>query len=153
MNSSQLTNILYRNEQTSASFQGIYPIDQLPQVTNYPVYIIINTSKSHVYDGHWVLLYLKNTKETIFFDSYGRTPANVNNGHILHEYLSKYTLTCNYYVLQSVSSNVCGMYCLYVAFYLCRGMSFRKMFSKFYTDVDCNDTLLVKTVKRLFAVK
>jgi hypothetical protein len=129
MNSSQLKDILQCEERTISTFQGIYPMDMLSQVTVYPLGIIINTSESHVYDGHWVLLYMNNTKEVVFFDSYGRAPANVNNGHIRHEYLSKYTL-----IVIILSYNV---YCLYVAFYLSGGISFNNMFRRFYKDVDC----------------
>lgn len=153
MNSTQLVSFIRRDDQTDELFQGIYPVDRLPTITVYPSFIIINTSKSHVYNGHWILLYMKNNEEVIFFDSYGRPPDNVNNGCILTKYLSKYNVEYNHFLLQSRSSNVCGLYCIYVAFYLSRGVSFNKMFSQFYTDVDCNDTLLVKKVKHLFSSK
>ena len=68
-------------------------------------------------------------------------------------YLNKYNIKFNSIVLRSkVSSSVCvyGYYCLYVAFYLCRGVLFKDMCCMFTKDVYYNDALIIQEAKRLY---
>ena len=153
MNNRTVETMLRRDQRTARLFEGIYAVDKLPDRVKFPSYIIVNTSKSTVYDGQWVIIYFKNTDSVIFFDSFGRDPSNVNNGYILKLYLDKYIVKFNKFVLQSKFSNVCGCYCLYVAFYLCRSVLFRDMFCMFTKDVDYNDRLIIQETKRLYILK
>ena len=154
MNNGTVQNILRLDQRTSRMFEGIYPVDALPARVKFPSYIIVNTSKSTVHDGHWVVIYFKNFDDVIFFDSFGRSPTNVNNGRVLKMYLDKYNVKFNEFVLQSKFSSVCGYYCLYVAFYLCRGVFFFKdMFCMFTKDVDYNDGLIIQETKRLYKTR
>jgi hypothetical protein len=150
MNTSTIERIIQSNSVTRNTFIGVYPIDLLPTVDNYPCYVIVNTTTSDKNYGHWILLYIKCEKEAIFFDSYGRKPSLVNNGQLFNDYLSKFNVTYNKHVLQSRYSNVCGYYCIYVAYFLCQNISFSRMKSIFCKNVDYNDMLVVDMINSIF---
>ena len=150
MNNRTVENILRCDQRTASLFGGIYPVDKLPVRIKFPSYIIVNTSKSYVYNGHWVLIYFVSFDSVLFFDSFGRDHSIVNNGYVLQRYLNKYNIKFNKFVLQSKFSNVCGYYCLYVAFYLCRNVLFNDMFCMFTKDVYYNDGLIIQETKRLY---
>ena len=153
MNNRTVEKMLRHDQRTARLFEGIYAVDKLPDRVKFPSYIIVNTSKSYVYDGHWVIIYFKNTDSVIFFDSFGRGPSNVNNGYILKMYLDKYIVKFNKFVLQSRASSVCGYYCLYVAFYLCRSVPLKGMFCMFTKDLEYNDRLIIQETQRLYILK
>ena len=150
MNNRTVENILRCDQRTAKLFEGIYPVDKLPVIIKFPSYIIVNTAKANVYNGHWVLIYFVSFDSVLFYDSFGRDPSTVNNGYILQKYLDNYSIKFSKFVLQSSFSNVCGYYCLYVAFYLCRDVLFNDMFCMFTKDVYYNDGLIIQETKRLY---
>jgi hypothetical protein len=151
MNSRTITNILKSKPSTAKYFKGVYPIDRLPALNDFPCYIIVNTSHSSVNHGHWVLIYFKDSENVIFFDSFGRHPKNVNNGHILYSYIRNYNVHYSEYILQSKLSSVCGYYCIYVAYNICNNISLHSMFCMFSKEVDYNDVLIVTKVQSIFS--
>lgn len=150
MNGQSVERVLCSHPCTKELYAGVYPIDMLPVLDTFPKCIIINTSTSNIRMGHWTLLYFKTAAEVYFFDSYGRTFSNVNNGHLLDNYLTDIIVHSCKYVLQSRHSVVCGYYCLYVAYCLCKGLTFNKMFKMFYKCVEYNDELIVKIVNDIY---
>ena len=152
MNASTIERVLRSNPITRRSFIGVYPIDMLPTVNSYPCFGIVNTSESDKSDGHWVLLYMKNNKQAIFFDSYGRSPSNVNNGGLLLKYLNGFNVEFNTHVLQSRFSSVCGHYCIYVAYYLCHNVPLHRISRLFSINVSYDDMLIVDRTCAVYKV-
>ena len=74
MNSETIAKILRSKPLTAKHFNGVYPIDALPTLTDFPCFIIVNTSESSIYYGHWVLLYFKDNRNVIFLTLLVDTP-------------------------------------------------------------------------------
>ena len=93
--------------------------DHLPMsLTAFPYAFIVNT-ENHIQRGkHWCAFYVYRKGCGEFFDSYGHESSYYNNNFdiFFKKYASENGLI-NRRRLQSSSSNVCGLYCL---FYLVR---------------------------------
>jgi hypothetical protein len=134
-------------------FKGVYAIDKLPAIMKtFPYYIILNTSKSDIKTGHWTVLYFVNYHKVLFFDSYGRKYTDVENGNILNDYLINRNVKSFEYKLQSYKSNVCGYYCIYTVYKLCRNIMFKDMYTNFTVDVEYNDSMIVYIVNCILSV-
>lgn len=151
MNAATLQDFIQQDSSTASMFRGTYSVDTLPtRVTDFPAFIILNTAKSRVKYGHWTLLFFINDKHVIFFDSFGRSPNNVNNGDILARYMHSKNVQYNKRFIQGVYSQVCGFYVLYVAYYLCRNASLSSILSVFNNELRNNDYLVVKFVHDIY---
>lgn len=143
MNGQTVERVLCSHPNAKEQYAGVYLIDKLSHLDTIPKYITINTSTSNIGMGHWTRIYFKTIDEAYFFDSYGRHYSNVNNGHLLDKYLEGIIVHSSKYV-------VCSYYCLYVAYCLCKGLTFNKMFKMFYKCVEYNDVLIVKLVNDIY---
>lgn len=151
MNAANLEYFIYMDSAVKRQYKGTFSIDNLPNMpTQYPCFIICNTSKSHQYDGHWVVLNFIDSVSCKFFDSYGRPPHNCNNGNLLFEYLKNFNVEYNNAVLQSTKTSVCGFYCLYTIYYLCRNVSMEKALAGFSSIVKDNDNKIINLVHNLY---
>ena len=104
-------------------FCGVFPSDRLPpdflqsslcsasSYVPFSVACIANTDPSNLPGQHWVAFYIDRSRSPPifeFFDSYGLTPSDYNfptispNAHLIH----------NPIALQSLTSTVCGQYCI-----------------------------------------
>ena len=90
----------------------------------YGVYIyiyiyIVNTGEKIHMMGHWILVYI-NKRCLIYFYSFGRSPSHYG-GNIEINY---HSFTCKRVINKSPKqykySLLCGAYCIYVAYQLCR---------------------------------
>ena len=93
--------------------------DELPrQVGLRPAVFIVNTLPT--YDlrvGHWICCVFKNSivgNEVLFFDSLGRHYNYYHEDIVNFLRSNSFKITvCARYAVQSLSSNMCGWYCLY----------------------------------------
>ena len=114
---------------------------------------IVNTDLAIDPGQHWVALYFKGNK-TIYFDSYGLPPLK---DHVL-PFIQNNSLGWieNTQMLQAVTSEVCGLYCIYVLYELNRGSSLQNILSNFSKDnliKNDNDVLLWFSRKKSIKVK
>ena len=109
------------------TFLGVFPLDLFPfddflsfsatnssyqqNISSKVLCCIVNTDPSNKPGTHWVAFFMEKSNKQIsstleFFDSYGLHPSaysfNVTNFNIIY----------NKETLQSISSNVCGHYCM-----------------------------------------
>ena len=89
---------------------------------------IVNTDLARDPGQHWVALYFKGNK-SIYLDSYGLSPLK---DHVL-PFIQNNSLVWieNTQMLQDVTSEVCGLYCIYVLYELNRGSSLQNILSNF----------------------
>jgi len=98
-------------------FLGAYPFDLLPDKPyNGDFSLVINTDKSTLPGDHWLVL-LRKDSTVYFIDSYGR---NYNDftfekdfTNTVKKYVGDEKIHHNKIWLQRLTSNVCGMYCVY----------------------------------------
>ena len=134
---------------TSGYFGGCYSADGLPEgsmVGRFPIFFIANTQPSSVKHGHWVVILAHRPNKVEFYDSLGNPPSHYHSG------IGKFvdSLGGTFYVMNTVkhqpsSSNLCSLYCLYVADLWCRGFSFKHILNTFNaSNLDYNDRLVSK---------
>ena len=98
-------------------FLGAYSFDLLPDKPyNGDFSLVINTDKSTLPGDHWLVL-LRKDSTVYFIDSYGR---NYNDftfekdfTNTVKKYVGDEKIHHNKIWLQRLTSNVCGMYCVY----------------------------------------
>ena len=146
----ELRDILNRPLMKSLHGQ-VCPKDELP-VGKKPLQakaFIVNTDLAIDPGQHWLALYFKENK-AIYFDSYGLPPLK---DHIL-PFIQNNSLGWieNTQMLQDVTSEVCGLNCIYVLYELNRGSSLQNILSNFSKDnliKNDNDVLLWFSRKKI----
>lgn len=131
MNNVTLQKLLENNKTTRKNFHGVYAIDRLPEIPKErkkKLFFIVNLSPSYESGSHWVGVMLNTKKKkNIFFDSYGGNNS-VNN--ILHEFLEgKYVYSKKR--VQHYMTTVCGQWCMFFIWEMCRGSSLNEMLHPF----------------------
>ena len=121
MNSSQIYKILSRDPDSARYFAGVFPSDKIPEIQSFPSTIVLNTDKHDKKGTHWLAVYMQDRKNLEFFDSFGLPPETY--GEDIARFVKKYPrIRCNNTRLQSITSNVCGQYCIFFIVKRCQGL-------------------------------
>lgn len=125
-------------------FKGTFPKNLLP-IKKYkkPICFIINTDPSHKRGQHWVALYIDDN-EAEYLDSYGIKTICCEIQKLLRKNKIK-QLKYNKYHLQSITSDVCGAYCILYLKMRCNSFSFKNFLKLFSSNHTKND-LIVKNI-------
>lgn len=135
MDSLQVLNALHHL--SGAVTTGVVPADMVPKAWTKPMALVINLDDHTRPGSHWVAVYFDTSGRGHYFDSYGIPPL-----HPVH--LDALRRNCKIYEwnkeqFQSISSNVCGQFCIMYLYHMCYGgtiKSFSKFFSDEFTDND-----------------
>jgi hypothetical protein len=124
-------------------FIGVFAKDQLPVQRKRPTLIVVNTDPSGQPGTHWIAMYIDKYGE--YFDSLGDKPNT-----IFEAYMNKH---CEHWIyndkqVQSVTSKLCGHFCVFYCIYKSRGFDLRTIVSWFTTDYGLNDVLVHEFVCR-----
>lgn len=129
MNSKQLYYALIHNKITEPFFDGIYSYDNLSDVVKIPHLIICNTDPAYKSGKHWVLFFFD---ETIceFYDSLGKDLKYYGNNFV--KFVNTFVEKCRLSTIQTQPLNtaMCGEYCLFFAYYRCKGYNMNKILNK-----------------------
>ena len=110
MNALQIEYILARAlRSTGTKFLGVVAADELPTPTTFPSCFVANTDPHTKRGSHWVAFYYDTPDDLDFFDSYGMPPE-------FYDFPSlslPRTVRVSREEYQSLTSNVCGHYCIY----------------------------------------
>ena len=141
MNTSQLQCIISCDPVLRERVLGVFAADQLPTVIPFSPYgFIANTDVSSQPGTHWLAFFIvDNTVEC--FDSYGQHPGVYNA--LFSAWVQNQTgnVRVNQTRLQSDTSNVCGLYCVYFLRQRLLGHSMRRIIQRFsLTDLEGNDS-------------
>ena len=94
---------------------------------------IINTDNSDKTGEHWLAVFFKENQEAVYFDSYGLPPIH-EDIQVFLENNSK-IWTVNTQRLQSLTSTVCGQYCIFALDALAKGYDLNRYLQHmFYKD-------------------
>lgn len=160
MYSNQIYAALKLDKVTNKYFGGVHSCDKVNQVKikeNESVCIVVNTATSEDAGVHWILLFKpRNGEKMIFFDSFGKSPSDY--GNCLREatiYFSTHTSFSGKYarstkVLQSDEAAVCGIYCIFAAYQLCRNKTINTIENMFSNNRIENDRKICKWFKKYF---
>ena len=131
MNTRQLYRALWGNKVTKPFFDGVYARDTLEDIQNKPQLIICNTHSSWKVGEHWLLFFFRPGKKPAeFFDSMGEPLESYGVEFV--NFISRFSVhfknTTKRY--QPINSSLCGVYCLFYAYWCCRGLSMCKILKK-----------------------
>lgn len=135
METPQIMQILMNDSFTKGVFRGVFPLDGILPPEKYPSAYVFNTDPRGQPGEHWIAIYLTFDQKGEYFDSYGLPPLQ----HQFLSFLKKHSLTWAYndITVQSLTSDVCGEYCIFYLLQRCRGHSLNtivNMFSRTHTE-------------------
>jgi hypothetical protein len=119
MDGQQIDSILTTDPFAKKIFQGVYARDEInievllqqSKPTSDFSHFVCNLDRRDKPGSHWILIELNHSKKEIFyFDSYGLPPFFTDLLSTLHQ--TNYPITWNKFQLQSLSTTVCGQYCI-----------------------------------------
>ena len=115
MNSLQIKGLLKKDSQAKKIFKKVCALDEI-EVPSYPSAYVINSDTSDKKGEHWVAVYFDKNRRGEYFDSYGLPPAVLG----LEAYMDRFSLDWIYNrkTIQSLFSNVCGHYCVYLFYFV-----------------------------------
>lgn len=149
MNTMELQKLVNQDPILKKIFLGVFPCDKLPTSIPYkPAALIVNTDPSYKKGEHWVAIFFDVWNEAVYFDSYGLSPA----GPEMIDFISKNAVKWNHNTvcLQSFTSNVCGMYCIFYLFYKSREYKMKNILNMFSKDTLSNDAIVCNFVNKAF---
>ena len=125
-------------------FKGTYPRDLLPN--NIPKYcgVIVNTDDSSNAGQHWVSIY--NGDVAIYFDSFGLPPLHKEIIKFLDN-ISPVGWCYNSVTFQGMTSETCGMYCVYFLINHFNGGKFENFHVIFNQNKKINDIMVESLYK------
>ena len=107
------------NPVTSRFFSGVFALDEIENIHTRPCLIIVNTDPSWKRGEHWIVIFFSSQKEVEIFDSLGSKfstfPPEIKN------FIGRFAESVKYTTkrVQPPNSSLCGLYCLYYAYYRC----------------------------------
>ena len=109
MNTLHIASILKAELSSSNIFKGVLPRDRfIRQDMTFPSLFVCNTDNSNQPGAHWIAIHFSADKRCEYFDSYGLPPLFSDLEQKLQSIDSCFIYnTCS---LQSLSTNVCGIY-------------------------------------------
>ena len=125
---------------------GVFPADQIPRVWTCPTAYVFNTDDHRKPGTHWVSIYVDTKRNGYYFDSYGIEPMVPDHINRLRKNCKQFR--CNTVQLQSLTSNVCGQFCIMFLHYMCAGMGVKKFMENFSTNLFRNDEIARNFVSR-----
>ena len=132
-------------------FLGTFAYDALPPRKDEDFSLVINTEVASEPGAHWIAL-VKKGNLIYFLDSYGRNVKDftfpIDFKETILKYIGDSKLKFNPSLLQQLTSNVCGEYCIYFIQELHKGglVKALSVFSDFPVE---NDKLVVDYVNDL----
>ena len=125
LNSLQIHEIIRKDLYAKWDFKSVLPRDRLPSRVVYPSSYVVNTHESSKKGEHWLALYFDKTGYCTFFDPFGLSPSFYG----FDNYLKKTSrgFTFNTQQIQSVTSSVCGYYCIYFVLLMSRNFTLKEI--------------------------
>lgn len=150
MDGRQIDKILSQDVITAPTFQGVFAADMIPPLKEKSA-IVVNQDDSSQPGSHWIAIYVDKDNNLEFFDSYGQSPFLY--GKFIRDYVSTYkNISWNSVVFQSMTSNVCGLYCIYFILKRCQGKSMFSIIQNLCENKR-NDFQIYQFVKKKYGVR
>ena len=152
MNTSQLQCIISCDSVLKERVVGVFAADQLPKSLPFlPCGLIVNTDMISHPGRHWLSFFIcRDTVEC--FDSYGQPVSDYNP--LFMRWIRRHGLRVieNRTRLQSDTSNVCGLYCIYFLRQRLLGYTMPEIVQNFSdSDFRTNDTYILDMFTRIYS--
>ena len=150
-----IVNLLQTSWRYKNVFRGVFPSDRLPNIVNnnIPNAFIINLDTHDKPGSHWVGLYITTFGVAVYMDSFGVGPLLPT----IKSFISKNSraLRYNNIVIQSLTSQTCGLYATYFIMKMADGSSlqqFNTEFNPYSPTYNDRRIILLMTSKLLHGV-
>lgn len=168
MYANQIENALAANNITSQHTLGVFSADEAENAWRvalfdpYQTWVsVVNTAPGQHPGQHWLLLVYRGIgRKPVFFDTYGQNVITYGEDikktvNIICQRSNEPEYERNEMQIQTNNSSVCGHYCLYVAFMLCKYPMcplewILRKFSPY--DQESNDETILEWVTNNFCV-
>lgn len=149
MNTDHISSILHSDPSTSQIFKGVMPRDHFVNCkVAFPGLYVCNTDTSDQPGSHWISIYFSKNGKCEYFDSYGVFSLFSD---LTHKLLSiDKNLNYNNQTLQSVNTNVCGIYCIIFCMMRSRGFTLNYIINTFLLSHNSEER---DHILKYFAVK
>lgn len=150
MNSSNIEFVCFSDKQIKKFFRGVFAknifessFSNYCMPNEYNIFIVnsqdVDNTAPH---SHWLLFLISNTKN-IYFDSYGKDLSFYNFQ------LPNFNWETADFRCQSSDSNLCGAYCIFMAYWLSLGKSLRYILNKYFCkdQLRLNDRFIIHFIK------
>ena len=131
-------------------FKGVYPRDELPEITRKPAALIVNTDMSSLPGEQWIAIILKRNGRGEYFDSFGLPPLHKEIIKFLNENCPN-GWCYNTVTLQHFSAVTCGYYCVGDVMLRCSGFRYCEYIQLFTTIPNINDNIIVNIINKIHA--
>lgn len=126
-----------RPHQRDHIFKGVFPCDSLPHSFKLPAVFVINLSCHDEAGSHWVALYISESGNAFYFDSFGLKPSNFHINAFLKIHAK--SVTYNKRQIQHISSNKCGRFCCVFAVAALKKCPLDSFINRFSLNLFVND--------------
>lgn len=152
MNTLQLLNIVNQDPILKPQFLGVFASDELPdKLLSKPCALIANTDPSGKRGEHWVTFFVSKEGIVEYFDSFGFAPYIDSFKTFIDRECTEGIFNAKR--LQSATSSVCGLYCVYFLVHRVRQVKMKQVLSKFDAQDYCfNDSIVCQFVNEHFNV-
>lgn len=134
--------------ETRPHYLGCHPSDRIPVPRRFPASAVINLDNSREDGSHWVAYYAPSPGILWYFDSFG-APATAPLKRFLQRFQWR---TQNHCIAQSLTSDVCGEYCIMFIYCCSIGMSYSQFMSLLNEHVE-RDRFVHNCVRSLIKIK
>ena len=131
------------------TFKGVFSFDEWKKIprTTSPAAYVFNTLPSDQNYGHWFCVFITRHQKAIFFDSFGRSPIDLN----FDGFLKRHSTSWRYsnVLLQNPFTAVCGQHVIVFLIKASKGCitSWLKLFTN---DLLSNDQLVCTLINEKF---
>ena len=145
MNTREIQYILRKHQKTGPVFLGAVPSDGIPDTDIFPYAVVINTEPHDDCGRHWVAVFVESKDNVEYFDSYGGLPnSNIASFLLRFPHVLRHTER-----FQSLSSTVCGHYCIFFLTKRCSRRSFAQIVSVLQAQRPRTDRYVANYVSNL----
>lgn len=149
MNTNQIKNVIQQDLTTRKKFAGVFAENRLPQqIDFYPCGFIVNSDPDSKPGRHWLALYFTSPEQGEFFDSFGRKPEFYSKKFVTFLNRNSKNWTHSQRELQSVTTAVCGEYCIFYLMHRARNVSMNSIVNLFSLNKQKNDQQVYEFVIR-----
>ena len=145
MNTQELSQLLKRDATVRQVVRGVFARDLLPTDVNYPSGYVCNTHTSSQPGEHWVAIFIDHDGVGEYFDSFGLPPLHASFEMFMNRNCASWSY--NNRTLQSITSSVCGLYCIYFLVMRSKGYSLRDLLSVFTDNFNTNDDIVANLIQ------
>ena len=148
MNTLELHDLMKSDLLISKKMGGVISSDHLKTVSpNEEKVYVVNTMPSDHPGLHWVALYVNVEQNLLeFWDPLGASPQKY--GEYFRMFFNNYDYVYNTKRIQG-QEKTCGHFCVYYAYYRCRGYMMETIVNSFSSDTACNDFNVVNFVNNM----